>query len=163
MPRRSCLSRTTTAWWQKWTVEKPAALGDWLWTVFVVQFADFLNRLTLRRVLEIIAITVLALAFIQTLPVDLAFLFAGDTLMYLEIVTLTSLVTANLRVRGLLRCLAQASKNAWNVVVNVIYRIILRVRMARQRRTKTRVVTARTKGPNNDRPVVGWATAPAFA
>jgi hypothetical protein len=103
------------------------------------------------------------LAFIQTLPVDLAFLFAGDTLMYLEIVTLTSLVTANLRVRALLRYLAQSSKNAWNVAANVICRIVLRVRMPRQRRTKTRVVTARTKGPNDDRPAVGWASTPAFA
>jgi hypothetical protein len=131
--------------------------------VFVVQFADFLNRLTLRRVLETIAITVLALAFIQTLPIDLAFLFAGDTLMYLEIVTLTSLIAANLRVRALLRYFARSSKNAWSVTAIVIYRMALRVRMARQRRTKTRVVTARAKGPNNDPPVVGWASATAFA
>jgi hypothetical protein len=75
--------------------------------VFVVQFADFLNRLTLRRVLEIIAITVLVLAFIQTLPIDLAFLLAGDTLMYFEIATLTALVTANLRIRAPLQHLAQ--------------------------------------------------------
>ena len=163
MPRRSFLRRATSDCWQKWTVDRPAAFGDWLWIVFVVQFADFLNRLTLRRVLEIIAITVLALAFIQTFPIDLAFLFAGDTLMYLEIVTLTSLVTANLRVRALLRYLAQSSKNAWNVTANVICRIVLRIRMARQRRTKTRVITARTKHPNDDRPVVGWAGAAGFA
>jgi hypothetical protein len=131
--------------------------------VFVVQFADFLNRLTFRRVLEIIAITVLVLAFIQTLPIDLAVLFAGDTLMYLEIVTLTSVVTANLRVRALLHSLARSSKNAWNVTANVICGIALRVRTARQRRTKTRVATARTKGPNNDPPVVGWVSATAFA
>jgi hypothetical protein len=31
------------------TVERPAAFGDWLWMVFVVEFADFLNRLTPRR------------------------------------------------------------------------------------------------------------------
>jgi hypothetical protein len=150
-------------WWQNWTVDRPAAFGDWLWIVFVVQFADFLNRLTLRRVLEIIAITVLALAFIQTFPIDLAFLFAGDTLMYLEIATLTSLVTANLRVRALLHYLVQSSKNAWNVTANVIYRIVLRVRMARRRRTKPRVITARTKGPNNDGPLIGWASVTAFA
>jgi hypothetical protein len=149
--------------WQNWTVDRPAAFGDWLWIVFVVQFADFLNRLTLRRVLEIIAITALALALIQTFPIDLAFLFAGDTLMYLEIVTLTSLVTANLRVRALLHYLVQSSKNAWNVTANVIYRIVLRVRMARRRRAKTRVITARTKGPNKDGPLIEWASVTAFA
>lgn len=163
MLRRSSLRRATTDWWQRCTVERPAAFGDWLRLVFVVQFADFLNRLTLRHVLEIVAITVLALAFIQAFPIDLAFLFAGDTLMYLEIVMLTSLVTANIRVRALLQYLAKSSKNTWNVTANVIYRIVLRVRMARQRRTKTGVTTARTKGPNNDRPVVGWASATAFA
>ena len=163
MPRRSTLRRATGDWWQKWTVDRPAAFGDWLWTMFVIQFADFLNRLTLRRVLETIVITVLALAFMQTLPFDLAFLFAGDALMYLEIVTLTALVTANLRVRALLQYLAQLSRNAWNVTANLIYRIVLRVRTARQRRTKTRVITARTKDPNDDRAMVGWASAAAFA
>jgi hypothetical protein len=83
--------------------------------VFVVQFAAFLDRLTLRRVLEIFAITLLALAFVQTFPVDLAFLFAVDILMYLEIATLASLVAANVRVRALLRYVAQSSKNAWSV------------------------------------------------
>ena len=29
--------------WQKWTIDKPAALGDWLWDVFVVQLAALLD------------------------------------------------------------------------------------------------------------------------
>ncbi len=149
-------------WWQKWTVDRPAAFGDWLWIVFVVQFADFVNRLTLRRVLEIFAITVLTLAFIQTFPIDLAFLFAGDTLMYLEIVTLTSLLAANLRIRVLLHYLAQSSKNAWNVTAKVIHGMVPRAPSARQRRTKARVIMGRTNDPNDDRPV-GWASATAFA
>jgi len=36
------------ALWQKWTIDRPAALGDWLWDVLVVQLAAFLDRLTLR-------------------------------------------------------------------------------------------------------------------
>jgi hypothetical protein len=168
MLRRSSVRRDVRDWWQKWTVDKPAAFGDWLWTVFVVQLADFLNRLTLRRVLEIFAITLLALAFMQTFPIDLAFLFAGDVLMYLEIVTLTSLVAASIRVRALLHYLAQSSKNAANVSANLIYRIVLRVRTSRQRRAKTRVATScRTKDSNpsssDDRPVVALARAAAFA
>jgi hypothetical protein len=132
--------------------------------VFVVQFAAFLNRLTLRRMLEIFAITLLVLVFIQTLPIDLAFLFAGDTLMYLEIVTLSSLLAAGIRVRALLRYLAQSAKNAWSVTTNVIYRMALRVRMSRQRRTNTRVATAcRTKDSNDDRSIVDWASAGALA
>jgi len=72
-------------WWRKWSYEIPLAFGDALWEVLVVQFAAFLSGLTLRRVLEFIAIAMLAMAFAQTFPIDLAILFAGDTLMYLEI------------------------------------------------------------------------------
>jgi len=78
MRRRSCLRRDVRDWWQKWTIDKLAGFGDWLWMVFVVQFAAFLDQLTLRRALEIFAITLLALAFMQTFPIDLVFLFAGD-------------------------------------------------------------------------------------
>jgi hypothetical protein len=62
------------------------AISDALRDVLVVQFAAFLDQLTLRRVLEFVAIAVLVVAFAQTFPIDLAVLFAGDTLMYLEIV-----------------------------------------------------------------------------
>jgi hypothetical protein len=30
------------ALWRKWTIDRPALLGDWLWDVFVVQLAAFL-------------------------------------------------------------------------------------------------------------------------
>ena len=73
-------------WWRTWSYEIPLAISDALWDVLVVQFAAFLDRLTLRRVLEFVAIAVLVMAFAQTFPIDLAILFAGDTLMYLEIV-----------------------------------------------------------------------------
>jgi hypothetical protein len=159
------VERDVRDWWRKWTVDKPAAFGDWLWIVLVVQFAAFLDRLTLRRVLEILAIALLALVFVQTFPIDLAFLFAGDILMYLEIVTLASLAAANVRVRALLRYVAQSARNAWSVSTNVIYRTALRARTSRQRRiNKTSVATAcRAKGANEDGAVDGWATAAAFA
>ena len=79
-------------WWRKWSYEIPLAFGDALWEVLVVQFAAFLSRLTLRRVLEFVAIAILAIAFAQTFPIDLAILFAGDTLMYLEIVVIIRLI-----------------------------------------------------------------------
>ena len=78
-------------WWRKWSYEIPLAFGDALWEVLVVQFADFLSRLTVRRVLEFIAIAILVMAFIQTVPIELAFLFAGDTLTYLEFAVIVRL------------------------------------------------------------------------
>jgi hypothetical protein len=150
-------------WWQKWTIDKPAAFGDWLWEVFVVQFADFIDRLTLRRALGMFAITLLALAFIQTFPIDLAFLFAGDTLMYLEIVTLGYVLAASVRVRALLNRAAQSFRKAWRASAGIIHRTALRVRPLLRRRTRTRVApSCRAKDSNDDRPAVGWAGAAAF-
>jgi hypothetical protein len=45
--------------WRKWTVDKPADFGDWLWDVFVVQFAAFLSRLTVRQVIAFIPVLIL--------------------------------------------------------------------------------------------------------
>lgn len=41
--------------WQTWTVDKPAAIGDLLWDVLVVQFAAFLDRLTVRQMVAFIS------------------------------------------------------------------------------------------------------------
>ena len=122
------------SWWRKWTIDKPAAFGDLLWLVFVVQLADLLNRLTLRRVIEVIAITALTLMFVQTLPLDLAILFAGDTLLYLELVTLASLVATTLRVGTMLLHGLQAGKTGLCAVLAVVPRVARRVRMRRSRK-----------------------------
>jgi hypothetical protein len=79
-------------WWRKWTHEVPLAFSDGLWEVCVVQFADFLSRLTLRRVVEFIAVAILVMAFVQTLPIDLALLVAGDVVTYLEVTALVWLL-----------------------------------------------------------------------
>ena len=98
--------------WRKWSYEIPLAIGDALWEVLVVQFADFLSRLTLRRVVEFFAIAILALAFAQTFPIDLAILFAGDTLMYLEIVVIIRLAAGREHVQQALRLAAQLARLA---------------------------------------------------
>jgi hypothetical protein len=47
-------------WWRKWSYEIPLAVGDALWEVLVVRFAAFLDRLTVRKVIEFIAISLSA-------------------------------------------------------------------------------------------------------
>src|SRR5258708_19766845 len=89
-------------WWQKCSYEIPLAVGDALWEVLVVQFAAFLDRLTIRKVVEFVAIALLVMAFIQTLPLDLAILFAGDTLMYLEFLVAIRLAAGVMHVRAML-------------------------------------------------------------
>lgn len=49
--------------WKKWTIDKPAAFGDLLWDVFVVQLAALLDRLTWRKVIAIIPLVRLVIAY----------------------------------------------------------------------------------------------------
>src|SRR4030081_3617583 len=89
--------------WQKCSYEIPLAVGDALWEVLVVQFAAFLGRLTVRTVVEFVAIALLVMAFAQTLPFDLAILFAGDILMYLEFVIAIRLAAGKMHILDMLR------------------------------------------------------------
>ena len=71
---------------------------------------DFLNRITLRKLLRILALVILAVAFVHTLPLDLAILYAGDALIYFEVFTAVSLLAAEGRARAtwhLIRPLAE--------------------------------------------------------
>ena len=73
------------ALWKKWTIDKPAALGDFLWDVFVVQFATYLNGLTLRRVIALIPIVILVIAYDNKIPIPPALMLVGDLLAYIDI------------------------------------------------------------------------------
>ena len=125
-------------WWRKWSYEIPLAFGDALWEILVVQFADFLSRLTLRRVLEFIAIAILAMAFAQTFPIDLAILFAGDTLMYLEIVVVIRLAAGREHIQQMLRLAARLGRVAMRVSRAAISRPVLRINRLRERRNPAR-------------------------
>ena len=62
-------------WWRKWTYERPLAFSDALWDICVVQFAAFLDRLTLRKAIEYVLILMLAIAFAQSLPIEFTLCF----------------------------------------------------------------------------------------
>jgi hypothetical protein len=108
----------------------------------------------------VVAITLLALIFVQTFPLDIAILFAGDTLMYLELVTLASLVATTLRVGRTLSHLFMAVKHAVSAALALIPRLARRVRMPRQKRPA--VGLTRGKKAADDRPAFGWGR-PSFA
>jgi hypothetical protein len=89
-------------WWWRWTVERPAAFGDLLWLVLVVQPADFLNRLTLRKVIAFIPVVILIIAFAHNILLPPQILFLGDALAYLDILTIVFFVTAIARAGAVL-------------------------------------------------------------
>ena len=139
-----------TNWWRKWSYEIPLAFGDALWEVLVVRFAAFLSRLTLRRALEFIAIAILAIAFAQTFPIDLAILFAGDTLMYLEILVIIRLAAGREHLLHAMRLAAQLARFAMRVSRAAVRQPVSRINRLRERRTPARSARPRTPDRSDD-------------
>jgi hypothetical protein len=125
-------------WWRKWSYEIPLAFGDVLWEVLVVKLADFLSRLTIRRVLEFVAIAVLVMAFAQTAPIDLAFLLAGDTLMYLEFVVMIRLIAGREHFQAMLRLAVRLTLLAMRISRVALNYSISRINRRRERRRSPR-------------------------
>ncbi len=145
-------------WWRKWSYEIPLALGEALWEVLVVQFAAFLGRLTLRRVLEFVAIAILAIAFAQTFPIDLAILFAGDTLMYLEIVVVIRLVAGREHLQHAVRVAAHLIRLAMRALRAAVRQPVARINRLRERRSPPLAAKPRIRDRSDD----GWGLGTAW-
>ena len=137
-------------WWRKWSYEIPLAFGDALWEVLVVQFADFLSRLTIRRVLEFFVIAMLAMAFAQTFPIDLAILFASDTLMYLEIVAIVRLAAVREQFRAMLRLAVQLARFALRLSRIAVDYSSSRINRLREQRNAARPAKPRKISDQSD-------------
>jgi hypothetical protein len=120
---------------------------------------DFLDRMTLRRVFRILAIVILAVAFVHTLPLDLAILYAGDVLVYFEVFTAVSLLAAQGRARAtwyLIRRLAEDSVRALTkVLVTAAQKCASRCRYAIRAQRRKRF-TAMSKKVDDDADPIRW-------
>jgi hypothetical protein len=138
-------------WWRKWSYDIPLAFGDALWEILVVQFAAFLDRLTIRKVIEFVLIAVLAMAFAQTFPFDLAILFAGDTLMYLEFAIAIRLAAGRIHFQQILRLALRLARFAVRVL-NAIRQPVARLSRLRERRDARAAKPRRiSDSPDDDR------------
>jgi hypothetical protein len=137
-------------WWRKWSYEVPLLFGDAFWEVLVVQFADFLSRLTIRRVLEFVAIAILVMAFAQTAPIELAFLFAGDTLMYLEFVVMVRLIAGREHFQAVLRLAARLALFTIQLLRAAIDQPVSRIKGLRERRRSARSTKPRADSDRSD-------------
>ena len=106
--------------WQKWTIDKPAAFGDLLWEVFVVQLAAFLDRLTLRRVIALIPIPILFLAYAHNIPIPPELMLLGDLLAYIDIFSVIFLLSVMSRVENVVFILKQAAAHAIRLANNLL-------------------------------------------
>jgi hypothetical protein len=148
-------------WWNKWTYEVPLAIGDVLWDALVVQFAAFLDRLTIRKVIEFVAIAVLVMAFVQTLPIDLAILFAGDTLMYLELLIAIRLAAGREFVIAVLRLTLRLAHFAMRLSRTLTVHSMAQIKGWREkRRPACRVKSRRAADDSEDDREIGaaWGT-----
>jgi hypothetical protein len=95
--------------WKKWTLDKPAAFGDLLWEVFVVQLAAFLDRLALRQVIAFIPVVILVLAYSHNIPIPPELMLVGDVLAYIDIYSAILLLGLMSRATTILFALKQAA------------------------------------------------------
>jgi hypothetical protein len=99
-----------SALWKKWTIDKPAAFGDLLWEVFVVQFAALLDRFTIRKVIAVVVPFVLqAIAYHHGIALPPELMLAGDFLAYIDIFTVVLLVGMLSRATTILYVIRQAA------------------------------------------------------
>jgi hypothetical protein len=145
--------------WKKWTLDKPAALGDWLWDVFVVQLAARLDRLTLREVIAFIPVLILIFAYMHRIPIPPELMLLGDLLAYVDVFAMIFLLSMIGRAGMALYIVKRAVERSIRCVSRIL--IALRRLDFRHRRANSaprRGVGGRTKTDDD-----GFITIAGFA
>jgi hypothetical protein len=147
--------------WRKWTVDKPAAFGEALWEVLVVQFAAFLSRLTVREVIAFIPVLILVLAYAHSVPIPPELMLVGDVLAYIDIYSMILLLSFMGRAAAIFALVRRAADRMLGLVSHASFR--LRRPDSRHRRMSTRKrrrLIVRTKNEDDGGvPVYGIAWA----
>ena len=126
-------------WWRKWTYEVPLAIGDALWEVLVVQFAAWLDRLTIRKVIAFIPVVILIGAYYHSIPIPPELMLIGDFLAYIDIFSVLFLLGVLSRITTVVFVVKQAAARIAMLAGSVTARMQrLDVRHGRQRSAPTR-------------------------
>src|ERR1700749_1223553 len=96
--------------WQEWTIDSPAAFGDWLYQILVVELAALLDRLTLRQVIAFIPVVILVIAYAHSIPIPPELMLVGDVLAYLDIFSILLLLSVIGRVSAILYVIRQTAE-----------------------------------------------------
>jgi hypothetical protein len=150
------------ALWKKWTIDKPAALGDWLWDVFVVQLAALLDRLTLRRIIAFIPVVILILAYYHRIPIPPELMLVGDLLAYIDVFSALFLLGLLTRAATVLFIVRQATVRAAGLLSSLLEGMRrLDFRHRREGGAKNRKRLTNRAKDDDDEPVVihgvAWA------
>jgi hypothetical protein len=125
--------------WQKLTIDWPCALGDWLWAMLVVALAAWLERLTWRQALRLVATFAMLVVFFYLLKeapgfigaLDLGFLFTLDATVYWEAGALLMLLTARGLSRQMLETTARLAMRGLRAMPTRLNRFARRARRSR--------------------------------
>jgi len=137
-------------------IEWLAALSDRLWTNLVAAVAAFLDRLTFRRIVLFVGLMVLAAAFAQVFTADLAIIFAGDMMLYLEVASAVMLIAARAHFRQILPIVAEAIRKSLRKPSNALRRLGNR---QRRNANATKHKGARDGTRQSDDEPAAWAYA----
>jgi hypothetical protein len=129
--------------WRIWTIDKPAAFGDLLWQVFVVDLAAFLDRLTLRRIIALIPLVLVVAAYVHRIPIPPELMLVGDLLAYVDIFSVIFLVGLFTRLSTIVVVLRQAADRARSILPAALRRLDLRHRRASDSSRHKRATQAR--------------------
>ncbi|MGY4312962.1 hypothetical protein [Bradyrhizobium quebecense] len=147
--------------WQTWTIDKPAALGDWLWQVLVVELAALLDRLTLRKLIALIPVVIVIGAYLHRIPLPPELMLVGDVLAYIDVFSMIFLIGLFTRVATVMTVVRQAIELAQSLARRVpmaLRRFDARHRRAKDSPRRRRLTGART---DDDDPAVvaglAWA------
>jgi hypothetical protein len=150
------------ALWKKWTIDRPALLGDWLWDVCVVQLAAFLDRLTLRQIIAFIPVLILILAYYHRIPLPPELMLVGDLLAYIDVFSVLFLLGILSRVTTVLFFLKQMTARVTGLtgsLITQLQRLDFRHRRERGIRSRKRL-TGRRRNDDDEPVFVGgfaWA------
>src|SRR5689334_15519064 len=102
--------------WREWTIDKPAAIGDWLWEIFVVELAALLDHLTIRKVIAFIPVLILVVAYAHSIPIPPELLLVGDVLAYMDIFSMILLLSVIGRAAAILYFVRRAAEHVLRLV-----------------------------------------------
>jgi hypothetical protein len=128
--------------WREWTIDRPAAFGDWLYQILVVELAALLDRLTLRQIIAFIPVVILIVAYAHSIPIPPELMLVGDVLAYLDIFSILLLLSVVGRMSAILYVIRQTAE-----------RVLELASLARQRlrrpdsRRRSRAVGNRKRPP----------------
>jgi hypothetical protein len=148
------------ALWKKWTIDKPAILGEWLWDVFVVQLAAFLDRLTLRQIIAFIPVIILILAYYHRIPIPPELMLLGDLLAYIDIFSVLFLLGILSRAATVLFIIKQVTARVGRLASDLITEARrLDFRHRRERNIKGRKRPTGRPRNDDDEPVIAGGVA----